>query len=113
VGFTVTVGLEQGTNLHAVTVRVKLNLVETNSLFLSGDTLVSWPPGELLQGEEPRLTGSAAGRELALERTSMFISELSRLAHGLKIGYRQAAEAARAAQLMRGQLVRAGIEEET
>ena len=43
----------------------------------------------------------------------MFVSELARLAQGLKIGYRQAAEAERAAQLIRLQLLRAGIEEET
>jgi len=41
----------------------------------------------------------------------MFVSELARLAQGLQIGYRQAVEAERAAQLVRLQLLRAGIEE--
>ena len=43
----------------------------------------------------------------------MFISELARLPEGLKIGYRQGAEAQRAAQLIKLQLLKAGIEEET
>jgi hypothetical protein len=42
----------------------------------------------------------------------MFVSELARLAQGLKIGYRQSADAERAAQLIRLQLLRAGISEE-
>ena len=41
----------------------------------------------------------------------MFISELARLALGLEIGYRQPVHAERAAQLVRLQLLSAGIEE--
>lgn len=109
--FTVTQGSGPFTGGFVVTVKVSLSMAETNALFFSGDTIVSWPEGELLSADSP--VGSVDGPGAALVRTGMFVSELARLTQGLKIGYRQAAEAERAAQLMRLQLRRAGIEEET
>jgi hypothetical protein len=110
--FTVTRSSDQTAESYVVTVKVDLSLAETNDLFLSGDSIVSWPEGRLLDAEgEPE--GMLETGAAALVRTGMFISELARLAQGLKIGYRQAAEAERAAQLIRLQLLRAGIDEET
>lgn len=111
--FSVTRSFDRATESYVVTVKVALSLAETSSLFLSGDSIVSWPQGVLLGGPAPDQTGKAEGGEAALVRTGMFVSELARLAQGLKIGYRQVAEAERAAQLIRLQLFRAGIEEET
>jgi hypothetical protein len=116
--FTVTHGLDSSSGDHVVTVRVGLSLSETNSLFLSGDTIVSWPEGRLFDDQSDRsaLPDQAAGfsnaSETGLVRTGMFISELAHLAQGLRIGYRQSADAERSAQLIRLQLRKAGIEEE-
>ncbi len=106
--FAVTHGADPTTGRHVVTAKVVLSLTETNSLFLSGDSIVSWPEGDLLA---PQASGSETGGG-GLVRTGLFISELARLTDGLKIGYRQAAEAERAALLIRLQLLKAGIEEE-
>jgi hypothetical protein len=111
--FSVTRSSDQATGSYVVTVKVDLSLAETNSLFLSGDSIVSWPEGDLLSVLGPDQTAPHEARDHALIRTGMFVSELARLAQGLKIGYRQVAEAGRAAQLIRLQLLRAGIEEET
>lgn len=111
--FSVTRSSDQATESYVVTVKVELSLAETNGLFLSGDSIVSWPEGELLGSSGVDQSGQHEARDSALIRTGMFISELARLAQGLKIGYRQVAEAERAAQLIRLQLLRAGIEEET
>ncbi len=111
--FAITSTVDQAAGGHVVTAKVGLSMAETNALFLSGDTLVSWPQGELLESEglgEIRTSGNPGN---ALVRTGMFISELARLPEGLKIRYRQGTEAQRAAQLIRLQLLKAGIEEET
>ncbi len=120
-GFTVTQSCGLGPHDHIVTVKVRLTPAETNSLFLSGDTLVSWPPAESYVGDIPAsgaeaargVAGSPGVHSLAPLRTGIFVSELARLAHGIKIGYRQAVEAERAAQVLRLQLRRAGVEEES
>lgn len=111
--FSVTRSFDRATESYVVTVKVALSLPETSSLFLSGDSIVSWPEGALPGGPDLEQTGTREGGEAALVRTGMFVSELARLAQGLKIGYRQAVEAERAAQLIRLQLLRVGIEEET
>ena len=86
-------------------------MAETNHLFLSGDTIISWPEGALRMGGDSAPSVRSDGQDPGLSRTGMFVSELARLARGLEIGYRQAAEADRAAKLLRLQLLRAGIEE--
>jgi hypothetical protein len=110
-GFSVTHTFDQGAGEHLVTVTVGLTMAETNSLFLSGDTIISWPEGEVRASSDAGSAGPSQGRERPPARTGMFVSELARLAQGLQIGYRQAVEAERAAQLVRLQLLRAGIEE--
>jgi hypothetical protein len=109
--FSVTNTFDPGAGEYLVTVTVGLTMAETNSLFLSGDTIVSWPEGEVRTSADAGSAGSYEGQNRAPARTGMFVSELARLAQGLQIGYRQAVEAERAAQLVRLQLLRAGIEE--
>ena len=111
--FTVTRSNDQAAGSYVVTVKVDLSLAETNSLFLSGDSIVSWPEGRLLDTAGSESAAVPEAGDAALVRTGMFISELARLAQGLKIGYRQGAEGEHAAQVIRLQLLRAGIEEET
>jgi hypothetical protein len=113
VAFAVTLAADPSTSGYVVTAKVGLSLAETSALFLSGDAIVSWPEGELLESDGSGGVRSLGTRETALVRTGMFISELARLPEGLKIGYRQGAEAQRAAQLIKLQLLKAGIEEET
>jgi hypothetical protein len=110
-GFSVTRRFDQGAAEHVVTVKIGLTMAETSGLFLSGDTIISWPEGDLRASGDTGSAGLEHLDERTLTRTGMFVSELARLAHGLEIGYRQPAEAERAAQLVRLQLVRAGIEE--
>lgn len=110
-GFSVTHSFDREAGEHLVIVRVGLTMAETNSLFLSGDTIISWLEGELRPSGTAGPAGPYQGQDRAPARTGMFVSELARLAQGLQIGYRQAAEAERAAQLVRLQLLRAGIEE--
>lgn len=109
--FAVTHVVDPVTGRHVVTAKVVLSLAETNELFLSGDTIVSWPEGELMQSRGLSDSATPGASESALVRTGMFVSELAQLPLGLKIGYRQGAEAARAAQLIRLQLLKAGVEE--
>jgi hypothetical protein len=111
--FAVTHAVDPSTGGYVVTAKVGLSLAETNALFLSGDTIVSWPEGELLESDESGGVRSPETGDSALVRTGMFISELARLPEGLKIGYRQGADAERAAQLIALQLLKAGIEEES
>ena len=111
--FSVTHSPDPSTGDYVVTAKVVLSLPETNALFLAGDTIISWPEESLV--EVAASEGSATPGErphYALTRTGMFVSELARLAQGLNIRYRQPAEAQRAAQLMRLQLLKAGIAEE-
>jgi hypothetical protein len=110
--FAVTHGPDSSSGDHVVTVKVGLSLAETNSLFLSGDTIVSWPEGRLLDDRTDAAGDSVKPADAGIVRTGMFISELARLAEGLRIGYRQSADAERSAQLIRLQLRKAGIEEE-
>jgi hypothetical protein len=113
VAFAVTHAADPSIGGYVVTAKVGLSLAETNSLFLSGDTIVSWPEGELLESDGQGGNRPSEPGGTALVRTGMFITELARLPDGLKIGYRQGAEAQRAAQLIKLQLLKAGIEEET
>jgi hypothetical protein len=110
--FTVTHSVDHDGSC-AVTVKVTLSLGETNALFLSGDTIIGWPEGDLLAAIDQDTDARSGGSKAGLVRTGMFISELARLAQGLRIGYRQPMEAEHAAKLIRLQLLRAGIEEET
>jgi hypothetical protein len=112
--FAVTSGRDPSNGFYVVAAKVALSFAETNALFLSGDSIVSWPEGVVLTDQSAQADGAqGATGEAGLVRTGMFISELARLPEGLKIGYRQAADAQRSAQLVRLQLLRAGLREES
>jgi hypothetical protein len=110
-GFAVKQVFDSVSAEHLVTITVTLTMAETNRLFLTGDTLIGWPEGTLRVNDGESPSGPTLGPEKGLSRTGMFVSELARLPEGLQIGYGQAADAQRAAQLVRVQLMRAGVEE--
>ena len=102
-GYSTVVTHEAASGSWVVTLRVSLDRAESNTLFLSGDAMVSWPV-EGLQGES---VGGAG-----LERTGMFVSEVAARSSGLGIRYREQSQAERAATLLRLQFNQIGIKEE-
>jgi len=101
-GYSVTVRREAESGTWVVAVRDHLTRAETNDLFLSGDSMVSWPVDGLQWDEDPRL-----------QRSVMFVSEVAARPQGLELRYREEAHAGRAAALLRTQLGQIGIREET
>ena len=101
-GYSMTVIQEAGSDLWAVTVRADLTRAEVNELYLSGDSMVSWPDEGLESNDDPRL-----------QRSAMFVSEVAARPDGLRIRYHDEAQARRAAVLLRLQLEQIGIREET
>jgi hypothetical protein len=81
---------------------VNLSRAESNDLFLSGDSMVSWP-----------VEGLESTEDFALQRSSMFVSGVAARLNGLRIRYREQAQAERAAAILRIQLGSIGIEEGT
>jgi hypothetical protein len=102
-GYSTAVTEEAGSGSWVVTLRVTLDRAESNTLFLSGDAMVSWPV-EGLQG------GAVGGA--GLERTGMFVSEVAARPSGLGIRYLERNQAERAATLLRLQFQHIGIKEE-
>jgi hypothetical protein len=101
-GYSTTVTRESGSDSWLVMVKVNLTRAESNQLFLSGDSMVSWPTeGMASTSENPHL-----------ERSGMFVSEVAARPAGLGIKYRGQAEAERAAKLFRLQFAQIGIKEE-
>lgn len=94
---------EPAADLWAVALRVVLSRAETNDLFLSGDSMVSWPVDglEVSGGGDPRL-----------ERSGMFVSEVAARPAGLTLKYREQTQAERAAAILRMQFAQIGIKEE-
>jgi hypothetical protein len=103
-GYTTAVTRDPDSNTWLVTVKVVLSRAESNDLFLSGDSMVSWP----VEGLET--SGSADPR---LERSGMFVSEMATKPSGLGIRYRNEDEAERASKLFRIQFAQIGIKEES
>lgn len=85
-------------------VKVVLSRAESNQLFLSGDSMVSWP----VEGMQASGTGDPK-----LERSGMFVSEIAARSSGLEIRYGERAQAERASTLIRMQLAQIGIQEES
>lgn len=83
--------------------KVSLSREETNELFLSGDSMVSWPTEGLVHTSD---------EEAIPERSGMFVSEVAAHDQGLVIRYGEQAEAERAMALVRSQLESAGVKEE-
>jgi hypothetical protein len=102
-GFATTVKHESKRGCWAVSVKVNLNRSETNELFLSGDSMLSWPAEGLVP-----ISAEAS----KLERSGMFVSEVAARPEGLVIRYGGQAQAEKAADLLRKQLAQIGIEEE-
>jgi hypothetical protein len=83
---------------HAVLLAVVLTRQETNELFLSGDSMVSWPTDGLSQDGDPLLA-----------RTSMFVSEIAAKPEGMTLLYAAKGQAERAAALLILQLDQVGV----
>ena len=94
--------------------RVSLSRAETNELFLSGDSMVSWP----VEGLDAVVCGAVAGGgaahgDLRLERSGIFVSEIAARPAGLALRYQEQSQAERAATLLGMQFSQIGIKEET
>jgi len=100
-GYSVTIGCEPGSDSWAVALKINLTRAESNALFLSGDSMLSWP-----------LEGLQVSGDSRLERSSMFVSEVAARTTGLTISYSLQAGAERAATLLRTRLAAIGIAEE-
>lgn len=102
-GYSTTVEQETGSESWTVSLKINLSRAETNELFLSGDSILSWPVGGLLP------TGGDDSRP---ERSGMFVSEIAAQPLGLTLRYGDRAQAERTAALLGSQLVQIGIAEE-
>jgi hypothetical protein len=98
-GFHLDISDEDGGS--AVSLAVILTRQETNDLFLSGDSMISWPEEGLRPDGDPLFS-----------RTSMFVSEVAARPQGMILHYQTREQAERSAQLLRLQLDRAGIARE-
>jgi hypothetical protein len=81
-----------------VSLALVLTRQETNELFLSGDSMVSWPAEGLSDDGDPLLT-----------RTSMFVSEIAARPRGLTLHYGTRKQAERSVALLGLQLQQLGI----
>jgi len=102
-GYSTALTQEPGPEAWLITVKVVLSRTESNDLFLSGDSMVSWP------AEGLQISGTADPR---LERSGMFISEIASRSSGLVLRYHGQAEAERAFKVLRIQFAQIGIQEE-
>ena len=103
-GYAASVVEGPGPSQWSVRLRVNLSRGETNDLFLSGDSIVSWPAEGLVADRDDNLR---------LERSGMFVSEIAARPEGLTVSYGERDQAARATALLRIQFAQIGIEEET
>lgn len=104
VGFCTDISRESASGAWTVLVKVNLTRAESNELFLSGDSMLSWPVDGLLP---------ASSDSPMPERSGMFISEIAAHADGLRIRYRERSQAEHTAAVLQMQLVQLGIGEET
>jgi len=103
-GYSVAVTHDSRSDTWMVVLNVNLSRAESNDLFLSGDSMVSWPVDgiHMAADDDPRL-----------ERSGIFVSEVAARPTGLGLRYLEQAQAERAAALLRIQLAQIGIKEET
>ena len=90
--------IDQRSDGCAVVIALNLTRQESNALFLSGDSLVSWPTEGLLDCGDARPV-----------RISMFVSEMAAKPGGVHLRYANLEQAERCAALIRLQLAEAGI----
>lgn len=102
-GYSTVISQEAGADRWTVSVKVNLTRAETNDLFLSGDSMLSWPVEGLMASSDDGLMP---------ERSSIFVSEIAAQPAGLRICYSDQAHAERTAELLKAQFSHAGIEEE-
>jgi hypothetical protein len=102
-GYSTAISHELGPDRWKVSVRVSLSRAETNDLFLSGDSMLSWPTEGLL---------AMSGDGSIPERSGMFVSEVAAQPGGLVICYAGQAHAERTLGLLQAQFAHAGIKEE-
>jgi len=103
-GYSTVISHDTGSDCWAVSVKVNLSRAETNELFLSGDSMLSWP----VEGLVP-----VSGDGSIPERSGMFVSEVAAHPNGLVICYSDQGNAERTAGVLRAQFAQAGIREET
>jgi hypothetical protein len=101
-GYSTAISHELEPDRWIVSVRVDLNRAETNELFLSGDSILSWPVEGLLP---------SSGEGSIPDRSSMFVSEVAAQPQGLAISYSDQTYAQRTLVLLRAQFAEAGIKE--
>lgn len=102
-GYSTVISHQTGEDRWTVSVKVTLDRAETNDLFLSGDSMLSWPVEGLAPSSED---------DDMLERSSIFVSEIASQPEGLQLSYTDQALAERTAALLKAQFSQAGIEEE-
>jgi hypothetical protein len=101
-GYSTTVVNEPESGTWALVLKAHLSRAESNELFLAGDAMVAWPVDGIQSSEDP-----------VLERSSIFVSEVAARPEGLRLRYREQAQAERAAAVLRIQFGQIGITEET
>jgi hypothetical protein len=101
-GYSTAVAHDSASESWTVTLKVNLSRAETNDLFLSGDSILSWPVDGMLSSSDDDRP----------ERSGMFISEIAANPLGLALRYREQAQAERTAAILGSQLTQIGIVEE-
>lgn len=102
-GFSTAIKRESAAGSWMVCVKISLSRAETSELFLSGDSMLSWPVEGLLP---------TSGEDAKPERSGMFVSEVAAQPLGLAIRYRDQTQAERTVAVLRSQLAKIGIKEE-
>lgn len=102
-GYSTVIKKESRPACWSVSLKVALSREETNELFLSGDSMLSWPPEGLIH---------ASDAEVVPERSGMFVSEVAAQDSGLVIRYAEESQADKAVALLHAQLEQIGIKEE-
>jgi hypothetical protein len=102
-GYSTVISHQAAPERWTVAVKVNLSRAETNDLFLSGDSMLSWPVDGLVPLSED---------DPMPERSSIFVSEIAAQSSGLQICYSDQAHAERTAALLKAQFAQVGIEEE-
>lgn len=98
-GFDLGIQTEPGHFTVALT--VSLTRDESSHLFLSGDSLLAWPEEDIHREGD-----------VAVERRSMFVSEVAAKPAGLRLCYSKLEHAERAEKLLRLQLENIGLKQE-
>jgi hypothetical protein len=102
-GYSATLTPDSASPAWLVRLKVSLTRSESNELFLSGDSMVSWP----VEGMQ-----IAPSDRPGFERSSIFVSEIAARPGGLEIRYSEQGQAERVLKLLKMQFAQIGIREE-